>query len=123
MDGVRIDKWLWCVRLYKSRTLATEACEVGKVKISAHPAKPSRSVKIGDLITASTGNVTRTVKVLQLLEQRVGAPKVPQFMEDLTPPEEFTKAREASAHTSGFRPKGAGRPTKRDRRILQSFFQ
>ena len=123
MDGVRIDKWLWCVRLYKSRTLATEACEAGKVKISAHPAKPARSVKIGDLITASTGNLTRTVKVLQLLKQRVGAPKVPQFMEDLTPPEEFTKAREASVHTSGFRPKGAGRPTKRDRRILQSFFQ
>ena len=123
MDGVRIDKWLWCVRLYKSRTLATEACEAGKVKISGHPAKPARGVKIGDIITAATGNVTRTVKVLQLLEQRVGAPKVSGFMEDLTPPEEFAKARETSAHVSGFRPKGAGRPTKRDRRILQGFFE
>jgi len=82
-----------------------------------------RGVKIGEIITAATGNVTRTVKVLQLLEQRVGAPKVPGFMEDLTPAEEFTKAREASAHVSGFRPKGAGRPTKRDRRVLQSFFE
>jgi ribosome-associated heat shock protein Hsp15 len=123
MDGVRIDKWLWCVRLYKSRTLATEACEAGKVKISGHPAKPARGVKIGEIITAATGNVTRTVKVLQLLEQRVGAAKVAGFMEDLTPAEEFTKARETSAHVSGFRPKGAGRPTKRDRRVLQSFFE
>ena len=123
MDAVRIDKWLWCVRLYKSRTLATQACEAGKVKISGHPAKPARGVKIGDMITASAGHVTRTVKVLQLLEQRVGAPKVPQFMEDLTPPEEFTKAREAPSNVSGFRPKGAGRPTKRDRRILQTFFE
>ena len=123
MDGVRIDKWLWCVRLYKSRTLATEACEAGKVKISGQPAKPARAAKVGDVITASIGDVTRTVKVLQLLEQRVGASKVPEFMQDLTAPEEFTKAREASANVSGFRPKGAGRPTKRDRRILQSFFE
>lgn len=123
MDGVRIDKWLWCVRIYKSRTLATEACEAGKVKIAGQAVKPARNVKVADVITALTGSVTRTVKVLQLLEQRVGAPKVPQFMEDFTPPEEFAKARAESAHVSGFRPKGAGRPTKRDRRILQSFFK
>jgi ribosome-associated heat shock protein Hsp15 len=122
MDGVRIDKWLWCVRLYKSRTLATEACEAGKVKISGQAVKPARAVKVGDVINACVANVARTVKVLQLLEQRVGAPKVPEFMEDLTPPEEFAKARADSARGAGFRPKGAGRPTKRDRRILQSFF-
>jgi len=122
MDGVRIDKWLWCVRLYKSRTLATEACEA-KGKDFRALGQAGRGVKIGEIITAATGNVTRTVKVLQLLEQRVGAPKVPGFMEDLTPAEEFTKARETSAHVSGFRPKGAGRPTKRDRRVLQSFFE
>jgi ribosome-associated heat shock protein Hsp15 len=123
MDRVRIDKWLWCVRLYKSRTLATEACEAGKVRVSGQPAKPARTVKIGDIITATVGNVTRTVRVLRLLEQRVGAPKVPEFMEDLTPPEEFGKARAESARVSGFRSKGAGRPTKRDRRILQGFFE
>ena len=123
MDGVRIDKWLWCVRLYKSRTLATEACETGKVRISGHSVKPARAVRVGDIITACAGNVTRTVKVVQLLEQRVGAPKVPEFMEDLTPPEEFNKARSEAAHVSGFRPKGTGRPTKRDRRILQGFFE
>ena len=122
MDGVRIDKWLWCVRLFKSRTLATTACEDGKVKVGGQSAKPSRNVKVGDVITAPVGGVTRTVKVVQLLERRVGAPKVPEFMEDLTPPEEFAKARAATARGPGVRPKGSGRPTKRDRRILQSFF-
>jgi len=120
--SVRIDKWLWCVRLYKSRTLATSACEAGKVKIAGQAVKPSRAVKQGDLIEAAIGEMTRTVKVRELLEQRVGAAKVPAFMEDLTPASEFQKRRE-TASPSGFRPKGAGRPTKRDRRILQSFFE
>lgn len=118
---VRIDKWLWCVRLYKSRTLATAACEGGKVKIEGLAVKPSRAVKVGDIIEAIAGDVRRTIKVIDLLEQRIGAPKVPLYMEDITPPAEFQKRREAAA-PSGFRPKGVGRPTKRDRRILQSFF-
>jgi ribosome-associated heat shock protein Hsp15 len=122
MDGVRIDKWLWRVRLFKSRTLATGACEAGKVKIAGVPAKPSRTIKIGDTITVAVGNVTRTVRVRHLLEQRVGAAKVPEFMEDLTPPEEFAKARTQAANGAGLRAKGTGRPTKRDRRILQRFF-
>jgi ribosome-associated heat shock protein Hsp15 len=122
MDGVRIDKWLWCVRLYKSRTLGTEACEGGKVRIADQRVKPSRAVRPGDVITAATGNVTRTVRVLKLLEQRVGASKVPEFMEDLTPASEFQKAREPQPGAE-HRPKGSGRPTKRDRRILQSFFE
>lgn len=119
--AVRIDKWLWCVRLFKSRTLATAACEGGKVKIAGQAVKPARAVKPGDIIEAVAGDVNRTVKVLQLLDQRVGAAKVPEFMEDLTPASEFQKKRES--HILGFRPKGAGRPTKRDRRILQSFFE
>jgi len=122
MEGVRIDKWLWCVRLFKSRTLAASACEAGTVKIDGQPAKPSRNLRVGDVITAPVGGVARTVKVLQLLERRVGAPKVAEFMEDLTPPEEFEKARTEAARSHGVRPKGSGRPTKRDRRILQSFF-
>lgn len=121
--AVRIDKWLWCARLYKSRTLAAAACEAGKVKIAGQPVKASRAVRRGDVIEAATaGQITRTVKVLELLEQRVGAAKVPGFMEDLTPPSEFQKKREP-APPSGFRPKGTGRPTKRDRRILRSFFE
>ena len=122
MEGVRIDKWLWCVRLFKSRTLATSACEAGKVKIAGLAVKPSRTIKITDIVIVIVGNVTRTVKVRQLLEQRVGAAKVPEFMEDLTPPEEFAKARAETANCERLRPKGTGRPTKRDRRILQRFF-
>ncbi len=120
MDGVRIDKWLWCVRLYRSRTLATNACESGKVKIGSQMVKPSRAVKPGDIITAVAGGILRTVKVVNLLERRIGAPQVPEFMEDLTPASEFQKARQPVV---GERPKGTGRPTKRDRRILQSFFE
>ena len=120
MEAVRIDKWLWCVRLYKSRTLATSACEAGKVKMAGQPVKPSRCIKSGDTITALAGGVTRTLRVVQPLDHRVGAPRVAEFMEDLTPPEEFQKAREARAENA--RPPGTGRPTKRDRRILQRFF-
>src|SRR5262245_21156247 len=104
--AVRIDKWLWCVRLYKSRTLATGACESGKVKIGGQPVKASRAVKQGDVITVATGEITRTVKATALLEQRVGAPRVPEFMEDLTPPSELEKRRN-EPRASGFRPKGA----------------
>lgn len=123
MEAVRIDKWLWCVRLYKSRTLATSACEAGQVKIGGQTVKPARGVKVGDIVTAVAGDVTRTVRVVQLLDRRVGAAKVPEFMEDQTPPEEFQKRREERAAASGFRPKGMGRPTKRDRRILQNYFE
>lgn len=122
MDGVRLDKWLWCVRLFKSRTLATSVCEASQVKVGGQTAKPSRSVKVGDVIVLPVADVTRTVRVRQLLEHRVGAPRVPDFMEDLTPPEEFDRAR-TEARSAGYRPKGTGRPTKRDRRILQSFFE
>ena|SRR5437867_2407264 len=121
MDAVRIDKWLWCVRLYKSRTLATAACEAGKVTIGGQSVKASRAVRPGDVITAMTGDITRTVKVTHLLGQRIGAARVREFMEDLTPASEFEKPREPLP--AGVRPKGAGRPTKRDRRILQSFFE
>lgn len=119
---VRLDKWLWGVRLFKSRSLATAACHGGKVKVNGLPAKPARTVHPGDLITAGIGEMTRTVKVIALLEARVGAKLVSQFLEDLTPPEEFERQREKTFAPVGLRPKGAGRPTKRDRRIHDSFF-
>jgi len=118
---VRLDKWLWSVRLFKSRSLATEACHGGRVKVNGHAAKPARAVRVGDLITAATGDLTRTVKVTALLESRVGAKLLPQYLEDLTPPEEYAKLREKVFAPVGLRPRGAGRPTKRDRRIIDSF--
>jgi ribosome-associated heat shock protein Hsp15 len=118
---VRLDKWLWAVRLFKSRSLATEACHGGHVKVNGVPAKPARAVRIGDMIVAVTGELIRSVKVTALLEARVGAKLVPQYLEDLTPPEEYAKRREAELAPIGLRPKGAGRPTKRDRRVIDSF--
>src|SRR5579859_3795744 len=106
--SVRIDKWLWAVRIYKTRSLATAACRDGRVTIAGQPAKPARDVKINDLILAKNGDITRTIKVLALLEQRVGAPMVKQFAEDLTPASEYEKKREPVLEPMFFRPKGAG---------------
>ena len=119
-ESVRIDKWLWAVRLYRSRSLATEACNGGHVKIGGNKVKPSREVRTGEEITVFAGRVRRTVKVLALLDQRVGAKLVSQHLEDLTPPEEYARAREEAAAGARF-PAGIGRPTKKQRRQLERF--
>ena len=117
-ESVRVDKWLWAVRLYKSRSLAAQACHAGHVKIGGNTVKASREVRAGEQITVFAGRVLRTVKVLTLLDQRVGAKLVSQFLEDLTPPEEYARAREEA----GVRfPTGFGRPTKKQRRQMERF--
>jgi len=121
--SVRIDKWLWAARLYKSRSLATEACNAGHVKIGGSSVKPARDVRVGEVIAAATGRVRRTVRVLALLEQRVGAKRVGEFLEDLTPPEEYARAREDAPQTLLQFPRGFGRPTKKQRRQFEKFFQ
>jgi ribosome-associated heat shock protein Hsp15 len=117
--AVRMDKWLWAVRLYKSRTLAAHACTGGKVRIQDQPVKSARAVRVGEVITAVTGEITRTVKVLALLDRRVGARRVPEYLEDLTPTAEYAKPREKQYRQFVFRPKGAGRPTKKQRRSIE----
>lgn len=117
-----MDKWLWAVRLYKSRSLAIAACNAGHVKVGGNCVKPSRDVHPGDVITAVTGRVHRTVRVLALLDQRVGAKLVGQFLEDLTSPEEYARAREEALRSPVHFPKGFGRPTKKQRRQLERFF-
>ncbi len=121
-SGVRADRWLWAVRLYKTRSLASAACDAGHVKINGHPCKPARTVRAGDVLNALTGEIHRTVKVTAVLENRIGAKLVSQYLEDLTPAAEYEKPREKYVAPSGLRPKGAGRPTKKDRRMLGSFF-
>jgi ribosome-associated heat shock protein Hsp15 len=116
--SVRLDKWLWAVRVFKTRSLATVACREGRVTIAGQPAKASREVRIDDLIQAKTGDFTRTLKVLGLLEQRVGAQAAREFMEDLTPPSEYERRKDPALQPLFYRPKGAGRPTKKDRRTL-----
>jgi ribosome-associated heat shock protein Hsp15 len=115
---VRIDKWLWAVRVYKTRGLAAAACRNHHVMIAGQPVKPSRPVKPADLILARNGDVARSLRVLGLVERRVGASAVNQFMEDLTPRSELQKPRDPVLPPIFFRPKGMGRPTKKDRRAL-----
>lgn len=123
VQSVRIDKWLWAVRLYKSRSVAGEACANGKVQVNGQPAKPSRSVKAGDLITALAGEIHRTIKVISPIEKRVGAKLVSRFYEDFTPASEFAKPKEKYLQPFVFRPKGKGRPTKKERRSIDDFLQ
>ena len=117
----RIDKWLWSVRLFKTRTEAADACKGGKVKVSSEPVKPSREVKIGEEITVQQGVMKRTVRVKATLEKRVGAKLVTEYMEDLTPQEEFEKLRVQKETKVFLGYEGKGRPTKKDRRRIDRF--
>ena len=119
--SIRIDKWLWAVRLYKSRSLATQACLAGHVKMDGHNVKPAREVRAGDVISARTGFVQRTVRIVAVLEKRVGAKLVDEYLEDLTPAEEYEKARQHCAQPVVKYPRGWGRPTKKNRRELEGF--
>jgi ribosome-associated heat shock protein Hsp15 len=121
-ENVRIDKWLWAVRIYKSRSLATAACLGGHVKIGDQNVKASRDVRVGDVVVALSGRVRRTLKVLALLDQRVGAKMVPQYLEDLTPPEEHERARQEHEAPIIQYPKGWGRPTKKQRRQIEGLW-
>ncbi|MFT6620013.1 MAG: ribosome-associated heat shock protein Hsp15 [Limisphaerales bacterium] len=120
-ESVRVDKWLWAVRLYKSRTLASEACAAGHVKIDGNSVKPSREIRPGEELTAKTGRLTRTVKMIAVLDKRVAGKAVPGYLEDLTPPEEYERAKIVNAGAGPTFPKGSGRPTKKQRRLLKSF--
>ena len=122
LESLRVDKWLWAVRLYKSRSLATQACQAGHVQINHQPLKPAREIRVADVLTARTGTVVRTVKVLGLIERRVGAKRVPEFMEDLTPEEEYERARQQSKQEGLVFPKGFGRPSKKQRRDINKLF-
>ncbi len=118
VPSVRLDKWLWSVRLYKTRALAADACRAGHVAIEGKPAKASREVKISDVIAAQTGDITRTYKVRLLLGQRVSAAMVSEYAEELTPKSELEKKKDPVLPPMFHRPKGLGRPTKKDRREL-----
>lgn len=120
---VRMDKWLWAVRLYKTRTSAASACTAGKVRVAGQMVKPARSVRVGEVIIALTGEVTRTVKVVSLIERRVSAPLAVQCYHDLTPAAEYDKQRLPNFQPILLRPKGSGRPTKKERRKMEGFWE
>ena len=122
MADARIDKYLWAIRAFKTRTDATDACKGGKVKVAGVNAKPSKEVKPGDVLTLKKGAVTYTYKVLQPLERRVGAKLVPEYALNLTPESELEKLRTPVETFFITRDRGAGRPTKKDRREIEEIW-
>ena len=122
MEGVRIDKYLWAIRVFKTRTDATDACKGGKVKIGTVNAKPSRDVQVGEVIDVRKGAVTFTYKVLQLVDHRLGAKLVPDYAQNLTPESELDKLRAPVESFFLTRDRGTGRPTKKDRREIEQIW-
>jgi len=121
MEEVRVDKWLWAVRVFKTRSIATEACKKGRISIAGVTVKPSRVIRVGEVITVRKPPIEYSFRVIQLLGSRVGAKRVAEFMENVTPREQYELLE--LQRVSGFvdRAKGLGRPTKKDRRDLDQF--
>ncbi|MCF2635263.1 MAG: RNA-binding S4 domain-containing protein [Alloprevotella sp.] len=119
----RIDKWLWAARIFKTRSLAADACKSGRITLNGAQVKPSRTVKEGDEVGVKKSPVTYTFRVKQAIEKRVGAKLLPDILEDITTPEQYEILE--MQRISGFvgRAKGTGRPTKKDRRALDDFAQ
>lgn len=122
-ESYRVDKWLWEVRLFKTRSLATDACKAGKIKMDGISVKPAKELKVGDVISVSLNPLFKTVKVLQFPKSRLGAKLVPEYMEDLTPQEEYNRVKLIEAANSEYRQRGAGRPTKKSRRMIDQLKQ
>ena len=122
MEEIRIDKYLWAIRVYKTRTDATEACKGSKVTVNGADVKPSREVKTGDRIEVRKGPVLYSYKVLAPLEKRVGAKDVPGYAENLTPQSELDKLHAPVETFFIRRDRGAGRPTKKERRDMDSLY-
>ncbi len=120
-EAVRIDKWLWAVRVFKTRTIASEACKKGRVLIGNNSVKSSRMIRIGEVVQVKKPPITYSFKVLAISQKRMGAKLVPEFMENVTPAEEYEVLE--MNKLSGFidRQRGSGRPTKKDRRDLEDF--
>lgn len=117
----RLDKWLWAARIYKTRTLASDACKNGRITINGAQAKPSRTIKTGDEVGVKKAPITYTFRVLSPIEKRVGAKLLPEILENITAPEQYELLE--MSKISGFvdRARGTGRPTKKERRALDNF--
>ena len=118
---MRIDKYLWCIRIFKTRSIATTACKKGQVKIDSKSVKPSRDIFGGELILIRKNQINYQIKALALPESRVGAKLVDQYKKDVTPKEEFEKMELLKYSKDYYREKGAGRPTKKDRRDIDDY--
>lgn len=119
MKSVRIDKYLWAIRQYKTRSKASEACRKGKVHINQEEAKPSKDVRVGDEVTIRVKSMHKTIQVTGLIEKRGSAAVAAENFEDLTPREEYDKLKKMNELNAEWREKGAGRPTKKERRQIE----
>ena len=121
-EGARIDKWLWAARIFKTRSIAADACKNGRVTIGGVNVKPSHVVKVGETVSVRKSPITYSFRILKTIEQRVGAKLLPEIYENVTPPEQYELLE--MNRISGFvdRARGTGRPTKKDRRAMDAFF-
>ena len=119
---VRVDKYLFAMRIYKTRSIATDACKCGRVKMNGVELKPSRVFHVGDIFTVRKGPITYTYRILQLSENRLGAKMVPNYMEDITPPEQLEILELARYAAQSALDRATGPPTNKDRREIEQFF-
>jgi len=119
---MRIDKYLWCIRLYKTRSLATDACKKGHIKLENSNCKPSKEIFGNELISIRKNQINYKIKVLDIPTSRVGAKLVDLYRKDITPKEEFEKTELLKYSKDYYRKKGSGRPTKKDRRDIDDYY-
>ena len=121
MEEARVDKWLWAARIFKTRSIAVDAIKSGRVTMNGMNVKPSRMVKVGEVVSVRKPPVTYSFKILKTIEQRVGAKLIPEIYENVTPADQYELLE--MNRISGFidRQRGTGRPTKKERRALDEF--
>tara|TARA_B100000965_G_C19488074_1_gene711702 strand:+ start:94 stop:489 length:396 start_codon:yes stop_codon:yes gene_type:complete len=121
LDEIRIDKWLFAIRIFKTRGQAAEACRKGKIKLNEISAKAAKSIKVGDIITVRQSPMIRSLQVIGLTERRIGAKLVENFAKDITSKEEWDKYHKARNSRNENQNKSQGRPSKRERRLIDQF--
>jgi ribosome-associated heat shock protein Hsp15 len=121
LEAIRLDKYLWAVRLYKTRSLATDACRTGHIRMNGQPLKPSHEIKVGEVYELTIEQLHKVIEVKELLGNRVGAKLVENYMIDRTPQEEYDRIQFIRQYSFEKRDRGSGRPTKRDRREIEDF--
>ncbi len=122
-ESVRVDKWLWAVRIFKTRSLSTEACKKGHVSLGDSTLKPSKMVQVGDTIQVRKSPITKSLKILAVAEKRMSAKLILDFVEDVTPASEMELLEMQKNMRWSASDRGTGRPTKKDRRELDDFFE
>ena len=123
VENPRLDKVLWCLRIFKTRPLATDACRLGHVLVGELAAKPGRDLHVGEILSVRVGALKRTVKIVGIPRSRVSAKQLPDYLLDLTPAAEYERARQASLEHALARQRSSGRPTKKERRDISELFE